>query len=305
MEGGINMDYLSIILEATQFIHSNSDENILVADISEYVYLSPSYFSKVFRILTGYTVKDYVNRYRLYQAARALKETDKRIIAIAFEAGFSSQQSFTKKFVQQYKIPPARFRKINPLIDPFPPENLFMERGIAMNLKQSFDSVQFVTKESFLVVGIETDINYNIGTDNIGDLYDVWNSEKLVELIPDQVNFPVEYGMTHESGEDDTAKYMIGVEVSTLDNLPTGLIARRFGSCEYAVFDTTLGMETSGEFWRYFYKTWLREQGLEQPQAVYTKNKNVFTRLPNFEVYDANFKDETSEIQIYAPILRK
>ncbi|MCB2290491.1 AraC family transcriptional regulator [Clostridium sp. CS001] len=299
------MDYLSIILEATQFIHSKYDENILVAHISEYVYLSPSYFSKVFRILTGYTVKEYVNRYRLYQAATALKETDKRIISIAFEAGFSSQQSFTKKFVQQYRIPPARFRRLNPFIDPFPPKNLFMERGIAMDLKQSFDNVQFITKESFLVVGIETDINYNIGTDNIGDLYDRWNSQKLVELIPDQVNFPVEYGMAHESGEDDTAKYMIGVEVSTLESLPTGLIARRFDTCEYAVFDTTLGMETSGDFWRHFYKTWLREQGLEQPEAVYTKNKNIFSRLPSFEVYDANFKDETSRIQIYAPILRK
>lgn len=299
------MDYQSIIFEATQFIHRKYDENILVDDIAEYVYLSPSYFSKVFRILTGYTVKEYVNQYRLYQAATALKETDKRIISIAFEAGFSSQQSLTKKFVHQYRITPARFRRINPYIDPFPPEDLFMERGIKMDLKQSFDSVQFVTKESFLVVGIETDINYNIGTDNIGDLYDQWNNGKLVELIPDQVNFRVEYGMTHESGEDDTAKYMIGVEVSTLDNLPSGFIARRFDSCEYAVFDITLEMETSGEFWRYFFKTWLCEKGLEQPQTVYTKNKNVFSRLPSFEVYDADFKDETSRIKIYAPILRK
>lgn len=299
------MDYQSIIFEAIQLIHRKYDENILVDDIAEYVYLSPSYFSKVFRILTGYTVKEYVNKYRLYQAAKALKETDKRIISIAFEAGFSSQQSLTKSFVQQYRIPPARFRRINPHIDPFPPENLLMERGIKMDLKQSFNSVQFITKESFLVVGIETDINYNIGTDNIGDLYEQWNREKLVELIPDQVNFPVEYGMTHESGEDDTAKYMIGVEVSTLDNLPSGFIARRFDSSEYAVFDTTLSMETSGEFWRYFFKTWLCEQDLEQSQTVYTKNKNVFSRLPSFEVYDANFKDETSRIKIYAPILRK
>ncbi|GAA0125003.1 hypothetical protein UT300019_09050 [Clostridium sp. CTA-19] len=111
--------------------------------------------------------------------------------------------------------------------------------------------------------------------------------------------------MTHESRENDTAKYMIGVEVSTLDNLPTGCIARRFDTCEYAVFDTTLDMETSGEFWKYFFKTWLSEQGLEQPQTVYTKNKYVYSKLPSFEVYDANFKDGTSKIQIYAPIVRK
>ncbi|WP_461614470.1 AraC family transcriptional regulator [Clostridium sp. Marseille-QA1073] len=299
------MDYLNTIFKATEFIHRNYDENILVSDIAEYIYLSPSYFSMVFRIITGYTVKEYVNQYRLYQAAKALKETDKRIISIAFESGFSSQQSLTKKFVRQYKIPPAHFRKINPPIDPFPPENLFMERGIIMDLKQCFENVKFVTKESFLVVGIEADIDYNIGTDNIGDLYDQWNNENLVELIPDQVNHPVVYGMTHESRGNDTAKYMVGVEVSTLDNLPSGLIARRFDTCEYAVFDTILAMETSGEFWKYFYKTWLREQGLEQPQTIYTKNKYVYSKLPSFEVYDANFKDESFMIKIYAPILRK
>lgn len=35
------------------------------------------------------------------------------------------------------------------------------------------------------------------------------------------------------------------------------------------------------------------------------QEQNVFTRLPSFEVYDANFKDGTSRIQIYAPILTK
>lgn len=299
------MDYPGVVRDAAEFIHDRYDDNILVADISEHVYLSQSYLSKVFRTLTGYTVKEYVNRYRLYRAAIALKETSKPIIAIAFECGYSSQQALTKSFVQAYGSPPAQFRRLSPSIDPFPPENLFMKRGIPMNLKQSFDSVRFVTKESFLVVGIETDINYNVGTDNIGGLYSRWNGEKLVDQIPDQINYPVVYGMTHESGEDDTAKYLVCVEVSTLDNLSAGFIGRRFDSCEYAVFDTTLDMETSGEFWRYFYTIWLSEQGLEQPEAVYTKNKNIFTRLPNFEVYDANFKDGSSRIQIYAPILRK
>lgn len=299
------MKYSDVIREAVSFVHRQYGESILVADIAKHVYLSPSYFSNVFRALTGYTVKEYVNRYRLYRAALELKKTDKRIIAVTFENGFSSQQAFTKSFTQVYGIAPARFRRLNPSIDPFPPEILFKERRIPMDLKHSFDNVRFVKKESFFVIGIEADINYNIGTDNIGGLYHRWNSENLIDKIPDQVNHRITYGMTHESGEDDTAKYLVGVEVSTLENLPSGLIGRRFDTCEYAVFDTTLGMVFSGKFWRYFYGTWLAEQGLEQPEAVYTKNKNTFTRLPNFEVYDEHFKDESSAILIYAPILRK
>jgi predicted transcriptional regulator YdeE len=40
------------------------DEPITITDISAQAYLSPSYFSSLFRIFTGFTVKNYLNRYR-------------------------------------------------------------------------------------------------------------------------------------------------------------------------------------------------------------------------------------------------
>lgn len=301
------MDYLAIILKATEFIHSRYNDEIYVSDISGHVYLSPNYFTAIFRTLTGYTVKEYLNLYRLFRAASALLETDKSIIEITFENGFSSQQAFTKSFVAKYRTPPAKFRKTASIICPFPPENLFEERGISMELKKSFDNVRYIKKDSFFVIGIEADINYNgigKGTGYISDLYERWNRENLIESIPNQVNKKLCYGMTHESNEDDTAKYIVCTEVSTLENLPVGLIGRKFSACEYAVFETTLEMETSGQFFRYFFGTWLKEQGLSQPDAVHTKKNNLFTRYPIFEVYDENFIDKSSKILIYAPILR-
>lgn len=177
-----------------------------------------------------------------------------------------------------------------------------------MDLKNVFDNVRFVKKDSFLVVGIETDINYNgigKGTDYISDLYDRWNTEKLIEKIPDQVNDLLTYGMTHESNADDTAKYIIAVEVSSLEHLPAGLIGRRFEACEYAVFECTLEEETSGRFFQYFFSTWLKEQGLSQPDSVHTALGNTFSRYPTFEVYDKNFVDASSKIEIYIPITRE
>ena len=73
--GEINVDYPDAIREATLFIHRQYGENILVADISYHVYFSSSYFAKVFRTLTGYTVKEYINCYRLYRAAMNLKQS--------------------------------------------------------------------------------------------------------------------------------------------------------------------------------------------------------------------------------------
>lgn len=306
MEGGISMDYTDSVRKAISFIHHQFSENITVADISRHIYLSPSYFSTVFRTLTGYTMREYLLRYRLYQTALELKNTKTRIVAITFENGFSSQQAFTKSFTQMYGIAPARFRQMNPQIDPFPPENQFIERGISMELHKVFEKVHFVKKDAFFVIGIETEINYNNsnGTASIGGLYERWNNESLMKKIPNQVNDTLTYGMTHEEKEDDTAKYIVAVEVSTLENLPVGFIGRRFEACEYAVFECTLEDELSGRFFQYFFKTFLNEQGLSQPDAVTTKNGNTYSRYPLFEVYDKHFVNESSNIQIFAPILR-
>ena len=289
LERRMNMDYTALMRKAIAFIHERYDENFLISDISEQVHLSPSYFAHVFRTLTGFTVKNYLQRYRLYHAAVELKETDKRIIEIVFENGFSSQQAFTKSFSQFYGTSPAQFRKADISLSPFPPLNLLLERGITMELKKVFDNVRFVKKGSFLVVGIETDINYNgigKGTGYISDLYERWYTDNLINIIPDQVNDSLIYGMTHESNDDDTAKYMVAVEVSSLKNLPAGLIGRRFESCEYAVFQCTLEDELSGKFFQYFYTTWLKEQGFKQPDSVNTTLGNIFSRYPTFEVYD-------------------
>lgn len=306
VEGGIDLDYTDTVKKAIEFIHSQYSDSFKITDVANHVYLSPSYFSTVFRTLSGYTIKEYILRYRLYKVALELKESKKRIIEITYENGFSSQQALTKSFSQVYGIAPARFRQLNPLIDPFPPENLFKERGIFMELSKVFEKVHFVKKEAFFVIGIETDINYNTpnGTGSIGKLYERWYNEKYFKQISNQVNDALTYGMTFEETEDDTAKYMVAVEVSSLSNLSTGFIGRRFEACEYAVFNCTLEDETSGKFFQYFFKTFLKENKLSQPDAVTTKKGNTYSRYPLFEVYDKNFVDKSSHIQIYAPIIR-
>lgn len=303
------MDYVRIVEESLAYIHRHYNEPITVSDVASHVYFSSSHLSTVFRTLTGYTIKDYMLCYRLYQTALELKETDKRIIEITYNNGFCSQQALTKSFTQYYGIAPAKFRKLSPEIKPVfvNLENLLTERGITMELKKVFEKVHFVKKDSFFVVGLETDIDYNRenGLAGIKDLYDQWGSEKLIEKIPDQVYDHLCYGMTHSETENDTAKYLVGVEVSTLENIPAGLVGRRFEAVEYAVFDCTLEDETSGRFFQYFFTTFLKENNLKQPDAVLTKNGNTYSRYPLYEVYDKNFKEETDAIQIYAPIMRK
>ena len=119
------VDIKQLVYEAALYIHDNYSEPISVTDISSQAHLSPSYFATVFRVFTGFTVKNYFNRYRLHRAATELIESDRRIIDIAFDVGFSSQESFTRSFSKAYGHTPAQFRLLKPPFKPFPPSSLF------------------------------------------------------------------------------------------------------------------------------------------------------------------------------------
>jgi len=300
------MDIKQLVYDSVQFMHLNYSEQIAIADISAHVYLSPSYYATVFRVLTGYTVKHYLNRYRLHRAAVSLAESNKRIIEIAFDSGFLSQQSFTKRFSQAYGISPAQFRLSKPTIEPFPPENIWKERVLSMELMDCFENVQFIKKDAFYVAGLEVDINYNDknGTDPISGIWDVWknNDYEIPKSIPNIIGEAV-YGMTHSENIEGTAKYMVGVPVSTLDNLPVSFVGRKFETSDYAVFKTTLDILWSGDFWRTFYTKWLPESGYMMHDEQVRKSYPTFNRYPDIEVYDKDFEDGI--MYIYAPVIKK
>jgi len=302
------MDIEQSIYESTLYIHNMHTEPITVTDIAAEAYLSPSYFSFMFRTFTGYTVKNYLNRYRLYCAALALRDSNKQIVEIAFANGFSSQQAFTRSFSQMYGIAPAQFRLSRPTISPFPPENLWTKwRKPSMELMNCFENVKFMHKDAFYVAGMEADIHYNSGdgTAPIGKLWGVWNNENIAQLIPNQVSPGTVYGITCNETIDNTGKYFIGVEVSTLDNLPAGLVGRRFEASAMAVFDTTLEIIFSGGFWRTFYSKWLPSSGYEMHEESHRETHAAFRKYPAIEVYKDDFKGEESIMQVYAPVVKK
>jgi AraC family transcriptional regulator len=301
------MDLKQSIFESTQYIHRLYGEPLTIADISSRAYLSPSYFTAVFRAITGYSVKNYLNRYRLYRAAQDLINSGKPIVEIAFISGFSSQQAFTKSFSIMYGIAPAQFRMRRPKLDLFPPDNIWEEQVPSMELMECFKTTRFMHKDAFFVAGVEVDINYRAehGTDPISAAWSLWLEEKFEQKIPDKKEQGVIYGITHSETADDLGKYIVCAEVKTLNNLPVGLVGRRFPASDFAVFDTTLEIIWTGAFWRTFYTTWLPQSGYSLPDEALHESYCTFSRYPAIEVYGQDFKDNKSVIQIYAPVVKQ
>jgi AraC family transcriptional regulator len=304
----IGMNVKQLVFEATMYIHDNCGEQISIADISTQVHFSPSYFAKVFRVLTGFTVGDYLNRYRMYKAAKELAEGDKQIIEIAFNAGFLSQQSFTKSFSKTFGITPAQFRLQKPAVSQFPPENMWKESVPSMELMDCFKKVRFIKKGDYFVVGFESEINYNNegGTDPISGVWEKLNADGVVDMIPDKC-FDGTYGITHSETSDGIAKYIGCAEVSTLANIPAGFVGRRFEASEYAVFDTTLEIIWTGMFYKTLYTKWLPDSEYkyrETPGSSFYEWA-PFVKYPVIEVYPKGWKDTKSLMHIFVPVVKK
>jgi len=100
-----------IVTKAQLFIKSNYHKNIRLSDVASAVYLSPNYFSTIFKELSGYTFSNYLMKVRMQVAKKLLLKSDLPIKSIVFKVGFDDYNYFNRQFKRIEGIPPAKFRK--------------------------------------------------------------------------------------------------------------------------------------------------------------------------------------------------
>ena len=87
-----------------------------VKSIADHAGYSASRFSRGFTRLQGESVMSYVRGRRLEAAmGRLFAEPDLRIVDLAFDSGFDSQEAFTRAFVRAFGHPPGRLRTLGPV----------------------------------------------------------------------------------------------------------------------------------------------------------------------------------------------
>ena len=92
-------------------VKENFASNITLKSLSEKYYVNSAYLGQLFRKKYGQSFKDYLNSYRMEQAADYLIHTDKKIAQIAEEVGYRDLDYFVNRFIQVKGCTPAKFRK--------------------------------------------------------------------------------------------------------------------------------------------------------------------------------------------------
>lgn len=148
------MNWIECISEALQYIEEHITEKISVKDIAGYVAISPFYFQKVFSMLCGLTIGEYIRKRRLSLAGDDLILSDMKIIDVALKYGYDSPDSFTKAFIRFHGVTPTAVKK-GAMIKTFAPLkiNMTLKGGYTMDYR-------IVKKESFTVLGSAKTFSY-------------------------------------------------------------------------------------------------------------------------------------------------
>lgn len=111
-DAGMSMQQKSQMrtLQINEYIMNNYNQPISLKSLADTLYLSEGYLSRYFKKIYNMSFSAYLRQVRLSHAMSELLYTDKAILQIALDNGFSSISFFNKVFKEEYGKSPSHIR---------------------------------------------------------------------------------------------------------------------------------------------------------------------------------------------------
>ncbi len=106
-----NIKHVDVIYKAIDYIKEHYCEKISLDKVADYVHLSKSYLSRIFKEELNCTFTSYTNKLRIEKSKAYLLNDDLSLADIAMLTGFDDQSYFTKVFKKTMGISPGKFRE--------------------------------------------------------------------------------------------------------------------------------------------------------------------------------------------------
>ena len=285
------MEWTNAIQSAINFMEQHITENISAEDVANHVHISSFYFQKGFRMLCGFSVIEYIRNRRLALAGGDLATTDIKIIDIAMKYGYDSPDSFSKAFTRFHGVSPTMVRKEDVMIKTFAPLKLeiSLKGGYFMNYK-------IIDKESFTVLGVSKEFNYENCKQEIPLFWQRHYEEGNGKYVCGMFGINIDEKMGNDSFE-----YLIADLYDSKMEIPEGFVTRTIPAFTWAVFSCVGPMPTAlQDVSTKIFSEWLPALKEYEFAAGYC-----------VEMYDAPDKypngtqDENYHTEIWIPIQKK
>lgn len=145
---------------AIEYIEDHITEELKIEDIAACSYVSAFHFQRIFGVLCGITVGEYIRNRRLTLAAQELSRGNDKVIHIAAKYGYDSPDSFARAFGRFHGISPSAATKKGARLRAYAPLHIkiLLEGGTMLEYK-------IAEKAAFTVMGkskkVSTDTSYD------------------------------------------------------------------------------------------------------------------------------------------------
>ena len=106
-----DVKHVDVIYRAIDYVKRNYMKKISLEDVASYVYLSPSYFSKIFKEEMKLSFNSYLNSVKIDTSKKILLDDSIDLVDVSSLVGYEDQSYFSKVFKKLTGISPGKFRE--------------------------------------------------------------------------------------------------------------------------------------------------------------------------------------------------
>ena len=203
------MNWMDDTQKAINYIENNLLESISVGDVANYIHSSPDYFARVFNIVTGISISEYIRNRRLTLAGAEIVTTQAKVIDVALKYGYDSPDSFAKAFMRFHGVTPAAAKTSDVQLKHFHPVSIKISIQGGFNMNKNINPVETLVEtieyEGVIFEIIERPIvtwvgsmgfnksDYNADPSPlVGDVHPLWGEffqNEIINVPPPLENF--------------------------------------------------------------------------------------------------------------------
>ncbi|MEL6216268.1 MAG: GyrI-like domain-containing protein, partial [Pseudomonadota bacterium] len=226
--------------------------------VSKAAGMSHAHFQRTFKALTGETLATYIRSRRMANALDQLLRTDQRVLDIAIDAGFESQEAFARAFKRAFGMTPTEYRRIGDKHRFL--KKLRLDESYLQHMTSMQREPELCERDAMRVVGFRTHF-YGVESEknNLGDvLPQLW-----AQYLPraDETPYPVPgdyFGVVSQDEHDpEQLVYHACRAVERETELPDGMASMVVPAATWAIFEHRGEAQNIDQTVNYIYSTWL------------------------------------------------
>lgn len=110
-KGSVKMNWIQGVQRAIDYVEENITKEIDLEEAAKRTYASSFHFQRIFGILCGFSLGDYIRMRRLSLAAEELSKGRAKVIDVALKYGYDTPESFSRAFMRFHGISPSEAKR--------------------------------------------------------------------------------------------------------------------------------------------------------------------------------------------------